>query len=361
MFSNETIFFALFVVFIIAILLVDLLLVGRKSHEVSIKEATIWSIIWVTLGLSFALFLSWKGHLVHGIENFADLQIVVNKYASHLTLFPDDFQRSLNIYDNNMALDYITGYLLEKSLSVDNLFVMMMILAAFSVRKINYKPILFWGILGAIILRSVFIFAGAALVKRFDWLLLIFGAFLIYSAIKMFFDKNENIQPQDHKLVKFFSKHFPIYPRYVSTNFFFRKNGKLMFTPLFLVLIFIEFSDLIFAFDSIPAIFSVTLDPYVVFFSNIFAILGLRALFFLLIKIVDKFHYLKIGVSILLLFIGVKLLFHTWMEKIGFENYHSLIFIVVILTVSVLLSVIFPKKENQPLLEAINKKDETTE
>jgi len=356
--SHETIFFILFIAFIIFVLLIDLLLVGRKSHEVSTKEAAIWSIIWVTLGLSFTFFLSWKGHLVHGIENFDDLQSVVNKYASHLVLFPDNYAKSINVYNNHMAIDYITGYLLEKSLSVDNLFVMMMILTAFSVRKISYKPILFWGILGAIILRSIFIFAGAALVKRFDWILLIFGAFLIYSAIKMFFDKEEKIEPQNHKLIKFFSKHFPIYPRYVSTKFFFRKDKRLMFTPLFLVLIFIEFSDLVFAFDSIPAIFSVTLDPYVVFFSNIFAILGLRALFFLLIKIVDKFHYLKIGVSILLLFIGVKLLLHSWLDKIGFENYYSLIFIVAVLLISVLLSLIFPKKEDIALKELINKKDE---
>lgn len=351
MISNEVIFFTVFVIFIVAVLLVDLLLVGRKEHEVTIKEATIWSVIWIALGLGFTLFLYWKGHLVHGVENFADLQQVVNKYAGHLELYPDDYERSRRVYDQHMALNYITGYLIEKSLSVDNLFVMMMILSAFSVRKVSYKPVLFWGILGAIVLRSGFIFAGAALVLKFHWLLYIFGVFLIYSAAKMIFKKEEKIEPQNHKLIKFLSRHFPIYPRYVGQRFFIRKDKKIYFTPLFLVLAFIEFSDLIFAFDSIPAIFAVTLDPYVVFFSNIFAILGLRALFFLLAKIVDKFHLLRYGVALLLLFIGLKLLLHKWLEHLGFENYHSLIFIVSILTLSVVLSLVFPPKKQLTIEE----------
>jgi tellurite resistance protein TerC len=213
------------------------------------------------------------------------------------------------------------------------------------VRKEHYKPVLFWGILGAIILRSVFIFVGAALIHQFSWLLLVFGGFLVYSGIKMYVDRNKDeiVEPQNHKLVKFLSNRFLVYPRYVSSRFFLRKNKKFYITPLFIVLVLIEFSDLIFAFDSIPAIFAVTIDPYIVFFSNIFAILGLRALFFLLIKVVDKFWLLKPGVSILLIFIGFKLLFHHWLDFIGFKTVHSLMFISFVLVFSIVLSLLFPR------------------
>jgi tellurite resistance protein TerC len=349
MHQSEIIFFSVFVLSIIAFLLIDLLLIGKKVHIVSAKEAAIWSVVWISMAIAFGFFLKYHGELVHGIRNYQDLEIVTKNYAENLKLVPGNYEESLRIFRNHQFLTYITGYLIEKTLSVDNLFVMMMILAGFGVRKQHYKPVLFWGILGAIILRSIFIFAGAALIREFQWLLLIFGGFLIYSGIKMYVDRNKDeiIEPQNHKLVKFLSKHFLVFPRYVSRRFFLRRNKKFYITPLFIVLVLIEFSDLVFAFDSIPAIFAVTIDPYIVFFSNIFAILGLRALFFLLIKVVDKFWLLKPGVSILLIFIGFKLLFGHWLEYVGFKTVHSLMFISFVLVFSILLSLIFPKEKEK--------------
>jgi tellurite resistance protein TerC len=345
--SGEILFFIVFVVFIIVVLLLDLLLVGRKSHEVSVKEAAIWSCIWIALALGFAVFLNYNAEFVHGIESFEDLKIIAQKYVPFLTLDETSFENSLNLYRRNSAINFLSGYLIEKSLSVDNLFVMMAILTAFSVKKKDYKPVLFWGIIGAIVMRCVFIFAGAALIYRFEWLLYIFGIYLIYVGIKMYIQRNTEtkIEPQHHPVVKFLSKRFKVFPRYVSHRFFIRKNGLAYITPLFIVLIIIEFTDLVFALDSIPAIFSVTRDPYIVFFSNIFAILGLRSLFFLLIKVVEKFYLLKIGVAILLVYVGVKLMLHEWLVHLGFKPVYSLYIILFVLTASILLSVIFPRKQ----------------
>jgi tellurite resistance protein TerC len=229
---------------------------------------------------------------------------------------------------------------------VDNLFVMMAILSAFSVSKKAYKKVLFWGILGAIVLRFVFIFVGAALIIKFEWLLYIFGAYLIYAGGKMFLHRNKEvrIQPQDHPMVKFLSKRFKVFPRYVGERFFIRKKGGLYLTPLFIVVLLIEGSDLVFAMDSIPAVFAITLDPYIVFFSNVFAILGLRSLFFLLVHVVDRFYLLKVGVSLLLLFVGVKLLAHEGLFHLGYKPVYSLYIITAILFLSITLSMLFPKK-----------------
>lgn len=354
--STEVIFFVSFIVFISAILLLDMLVIDRKAHVVSLKEASIWTFVWITLALAFSVFLWFHGDMVHGIKNFADLQDVVNRYASHIKLDADDFEVGLQAYRSNMTISYITGYLIEKTLSVDNLFVMMMIFTSFSVKNTEYQRVLNWGIFGAIVLRFVFIFIGAAAIKRFDWILLIFGAFLVYSAIKMIFKKEEEkIDVDKHPAVKFLSKHFRVLPHFSGDNFFVHAvktdnelkvvskshNSKLYITPLFVALVVIEFCDLIFAFDSIPAVFAVSLDPYVVFFSNIFAILGLRAMFFLLAAVVDKFRFLKHGVCLLLLFIGVKLLVRNFIE---INNIASLIFIIAVLTVSIGLSVIIKPK-----------------
>jgi tellurite resistance protein TerC len=201
--------------------------------------------------------------------------------------------------------------------------------------------------MGAIVMRCIFIFAGAALIYRFEWVLYIFGIYLIYVGAKMYIQRNREtkIEPQNHPVVKFLSRHFKVFPRYVNDRFFIRKNGILFITPLFIVLMLIEFTDLVFALDSIPAIFSITRDPYIVFFSNIFAILGLRSLFFLLIEVVEKFYLLKIGVSILLVYVGFKLILHEWLVHIGFKPVYSLYIILFVLAGSILLSVIFPKKQ----------------
>ncbi|MCF8381031.1 MAG: TerC/Alx family metal homeostasis membrane protein [Bacteroidales bacterium] len=344
--STEIIFFSAFIVFIVFVLLLDLLFIGRKSHEVSVREAAIWSAIWIILALSFSLFLRFFGEIVHGIENFEDLKIITQKYAPFLTLDDSSYENSLDLYRKNSAINFLSGYLIEKSLSVDNLFVMMAILTGFSVKKTDYKRVLFWGIMGAIVMRFIFIFAGAALIYKFEWLLYIFGLYLVYVGIKMYIQRNADtkIEPQNHPLVKYLSKRFRLYPRYVSDRFFIKKEGLIYITPLFIVLIIIEFTDLIFALDSIPAIFSVTRDPFIVFFSNIFAILGLRALFFLLVKVVEKFYLLKIGVSVLLVYVGLKLLLHEYLVHIGFKSSYSLYIILVVLSGSIILSIVFPKK-----------------
>jgi tellurite resistance protein TerC len=345
--SYEILFMASFITFVIAVLVLDLKIIGRNSHEVSLREASIWSVVWIVLALLFAVFLRYHGEKVHGIQNFDDLRRVVDKFSPYLKLTGSDFETNVIIFRKNMTINYLTGYVIEETLSVDNLFVMLMVLTAFSVKKTSYKPVLFWGILGAIILRFVFIFAGSALIQKFEWILLVFGVYLIYAGLDMFLKRNkdEKIEPQNHPLVKFLSKHFKVFPRYVGKRLFIRKSGILYITPLFVVLLFIEFTDLIFATDSIPAIFSITRDPYIVFFSNIFAILGLRSMFFLLVHAVKLFHFLKIGISLLLVYVGVKLLLGNWLEKIEFKSVYSLYIILAILSGSILLSLIFKKEE----------------
>jgi tellurite resistance protein TerC len=344
----ESLYLIGFIAIILIVLFSDLLLVGRNTHVLSFKESVLWTSLWVALAIGFYIFILHFGERLHGITDMASLTIVQQRYAPALHLENLDLASALQIYRQNIATEYITGYFLEYTLSIDNVFVIMMILASFSVPVENYKKVLFWGILGAIILRFLFIFIGSALIQRFEWILLIFGAFLIYSGVKMFLERNkeESIEVHDHFIVRNVSKIFKVHKTFEKDKFFLRNNRVLLITPLFIVLILIEFTDLIFAFDSIPAIFSVTKDPYIVFFSNIFAIIGLRSLFFLLIKVVDYFHFLKVGVSFLLVFIGFKLLFHSYLDKIGFENTYSLFIILLTLFLSIIASVIFPQKKS---------------
>lgn len=325
-----------------------MLVIDRKAHVVSIKEAGTWTAIWIGLALLFSVFLWFHGDMVHGIENMQDLQAVAARYAAHLKLDASDFEASLQQYRHYMTISYISGYLIEKTLSVDNLFVMMMIFTSFGVGKNEYQHVLNWGILGAIVLRFIFIFLGAAIISRFDWILLVFGALLIYSGIKMYVNRNkkEEINVEKHPLVKFLTKTGRMYPKFMGDKFFVREASKWLLTPLFVTVLVIEFSDLIFAFDSIPAVFSVSLDPYVVFFSNIFAILGLRAMFFLLAAIADKFRYLKTGVCVLLVFIGVKMLIHKYFE---IDAIASLLFIIAVLIISIGASLIIPQKKDSPV------------
>jgi len=238
---------------------------------------------------------------------------------------------------------------MEYALSVDNIFVMVLIFSAFGVDERYYHRVLFWGIIGAVLMRFLFIFLGSTLINEFGWILYIFGAFLVYTGIGMFLsrDEEEKIDTENHKVVRFASKYFSVYPEYAGNKFFIKVDGKKMVTPLFIVLLIVEFTDLIFAVDSIPAIFAVTKDPYIVFFSNIFAILGLRSMFFLLVNVIHKFHYLKVGLAFLLVFIGVKMLAHHWLSAWGFTTMHSLFVILFILTTSVVASLLFPKKLNK--------------
>jgi tellurite resistance protein TerC len=338
-------FFLLFLAVIVGILMLDLLVLGRKSHEVSLREAAIWTGIWVTLAFLFALFLRFFGEFVHGIETLEDLHLVLHKFYPYLPADQLQFEEGLIMLRKDLTINFISGYLIEESLSIDNLFVILAILRTFSVRKADYKHVLLWGILGAIILRFIFIFAGAALIIRFEWLLYIFGAYLLFVGVKMFLERNREvrIQSQDHPVVKFLSRRFRVFPRYVKGRFLIRKDAALYLTPLFIVLMMIEFSDLVFAMDSIPAIFGITRDPYIVFFSNIFAILGLRSMFFLLVKIVERFYLIKVGVSLLLVFVGLKLIAHEWLVHINFKPVYSLFIISGILAISIVGSILFPR------------------
>ena len=329
-------------------LAIDLGLFNKKDHEVSFKEAAIMSSIWVAFALAFYVILRLWGDQLHDIQDFAHLQEVTSKHFHNIRLIPENFAASIDIYKKNLALEYITGYVIEYALSVDNIFVMVLIFTSFGVPPKFYHRVLVWGIIGAVVMRFLFIFLGASLINRFEWILYLFGVFLVYTGINMFITRNEEeeIDPENHKVVRFASKYFSVYPQFVGHNFFHKENGKKFITPLLLVLLVIEFTDLIFAVDSIPAIFAVTKDPYLVFFSNIFAILGLRSMFFLLVNIIHKFHYLKVGLAFLLVFIGVKMLAHHWLEMIGFTTAHSLYVIIGILAVSVIASLLFPKKVN---------------
>jgi len=343
---DNTLFFAAFLLSIIGILIFDLVFVGKDKHVISLKESALWTSVWVALAAGFYFVIMHIGEQIHSIDSLASLIAYKNKYAPHL-IVTDNLAESLAIYRKSIATDYITGYLLEYTLSIDNIFVIMMILKSFSVAPKNYKQVLFWGILGAIVLRCFFIFTGSALIQKFEWMLLVFGGFLIFTGIKMFLDrdKDEKIDVHEHWLVRFLSGHFRITPTFEKHHFFVRKNHKIFMTPLFVVLVLIEFTDVIFAFDSIPAIFSITRDPYIVFFSNIFAIIGLRSLFFLLIKIIEYFHYIKIGVAFLLGFVGIKLICHEFLVEIGFKNIYSLYIILFTILVSIAASFLFPKKE----------------
>lgn len=305
-----------FIAFIIMLLCLDLGVFHRKSHEVKIKEALIWSAVWI----SFALIFNYGIYYFLGKEK---------------------------------ALEFLTGYLIEKSLSIDNLFVFIMLFTFFDVKPIYQHKVLFWGILGALILRAIFIFAGVALISKFHWIIYIFGGFLVYTGIKMLFHNDEKIEPDKNPLVKLFKKFFPVTENMHGGNFFVKINAKTYATPLFVVLLVVEFTDLIFAVDSIPAILAVSNDTFIIFTSNVFAILGLRALYFALAGITKYFHYLKFGLSAILVFVGVK------MVIVGFYKIpivYSLFTILGILIISILLSLVFPKKTEERHLKCGDEK-----
>ena len=240
------------------------------------------------------------------------------------------------------ALEFTTGYLIEYSLSVDNLFLFLLIFSYFKVPHQYEHKVLFWGIIGAVVFRILFIVLGVALISKFQWVMYVFGAFLVFTGIKMAFHKGEEIHPENNPIVKLFQKFIPMVHHYEGGKFLWKKAGKTYATPLLLALVFIELNDVIFAIDSIPAIFSITLDPFIVYSSNIFAILGLRSLYFALSGLMQVFHYLHYGLSVILAFIGTKMLIH--------DFYHmpvviALGFIIVVLAFSVIASILWPKKE----------------
>ena len=260
-----------FIAFVLALLALDLGVFHRKAHAVTVKEAAIWSVVWVGLALSFnALVLHWFGP-----------------------------QR---------GLEFLTGYLIEKALAVDNIFVFYAIFAYFAVPAVYQHRVLFWGVLGALVMRAIFIFAGAALLAKFHWVIYVFGGILVYSAIKLFTMPEDGIHPESNPAYRLLRRFIPAVSEYHGARFTIVQGGKRYATPLLIVLVLIEWTDLVFAVDSIPAIFAVTNDPFIVFTSNIFAILGLRSLFFLLQGVIGRFHLLKPALAAVLLFVGGKML-----------------------------------------------------
>ncbi len=342
---TESLFFILFLAFIIGMLALDLGVFDRESHEVKFREAMIWTMVWVGLAGCFYLLILQRGELIHGISSIAEIKQKVVQYHHPVVIGSLSLPETLSVYRQNLALEFLSGYLVEYMLSVDNVFVIILIFISFRVQKKYYKRVLFWGILGAIIMRFLFIFLSSALIQRFEYLLYFFGIFLAYTGIKMFIERNkeEKIETAHHPVIRFASKYLPVYPNFFRGHFWFRNRkdrGRLYVTPLFMVLLVIEFSDVIFAVDSVPAIFSVTRDPFIVFFSNIFAILGLRSLFFVVAHIISLLRFLKHGLAVLLTFIGFKMLLPIF--ALHLETKYSLLIIIGILTVSVVASVCWP-------------------
>jgi tellurite resistance protein TerC len=296
--DTPIIFWILFNAFVLLMLALDLGVFHRKTHEVSIKEALTWTLIWVSLALVFnTIIFYWRGR--------------------------------------QQALEFFTGYLVEKALSIDNIFVFIMIFTYFQIPFKYQHKVLFWGILGALLMRVLFIFAGVALIEKFHFTIYIFGALLIYTGYKMFYHNNVKIEPDKNPLIRFIKKFMPVTPHLHEDNFLIKLDGKRYATPLFLVLILIETTDLIFAVDSIPAILAITQDQFIVYTSNVFAILGLRSLYFALAGVVHRFWLLSFGLAIVLVFVGIKMLLID-LYKIPIE--WSLIFIATIITGSIFLS-----------------------
>lgn len=293
--------FSLFILFMLSL---DLGLFNRRAHAIKYREAAIWSGIWITLAMVFA-----------GIVFY--------------------YQGS------SRGLEFVTGYLIELSLSVDNLFVFLLIFSYFKVPSKYQHRVLFWGVLGALVMRLTMIFIGATLINRFHWIIYIFGAFLVYTGIKMFTQENNDFQPEDNALVRFVTRVLPMTRTYEEKKFFTRIDGRLTGTLLLLVLVIVEVADLVFAVDSIPAIFAITTNAFIVYTSNVFAILGLRSMYFLLAGVVEKFHYLKIGLAIVLTFIGAKMLIVA--VHINIPIWISLVFVAVVLLSSVVASLVWAK------------------
>jgi len=338
--TNEIIFFASFLIFIIILLVTDLGLFQKKSHALSFKEAVGWTILWVGISVAFYYLIRSHGNWIHGTDTLEKLQYRINTYNHPINIHGLTLQEALKLYNHNLSLEYLTGYLIEYSLSVDNVFIIVMIFLSFRIRPVYYKRVLFWGILGAIVMRFIFIFAASALIQRFSWFFYIFGGMLVIIGVKMayeflFTEKEERIDTEHHPVVRFVSRFFRVTHEDMGHKFWIRQKKKLYITPLFIVLLVIEFTDVLFAIDSVPAVFSVTQDPYIVFFSNIFAILGLRSLFFLVMNVMNRFHYLKMGLAVLLTFVGLKMLGHEYFKP---DTKISLYIIASIIAISIIAS-----------------------
>ncbi len=307
--QTETILFGVFALIIAVFMVIDLGVFNKTARKITTKSALYQSIFWVFVSTIF-------GYLVY-------------------------------VYDEgglDASVEYFSAYLTEYALSVDNIFVILLILKYFTVKEEYYHKVLFWGILGAVFFRGIFIFVGAYLIFKFHWILYVFGVFLIYSGIKIYFeDSDEKIDPEKNPILRLCRKYLPITKDEMGGKFVALVTGKLMFTPLFLVVILVETTDLIFAVDSIPAAFAITTNEFLVYTSNIFAVMGLRAMFFLLAGIIDKFYLLQKGLSIILFFIGAKMLLEIF--EIRLDPVLSFTVIIATLTLSIIFSVVIPRKE----------------
>jgi tellurite resistance protein TerC len=301
----HTWFWIAFNAVILLLLFLDLTVVSRKHRQVPFKQALLMSAFWIGLALAFAVFVhQWFGA--------------------------------------TKSLEFITGYLLEEALSVDNLFVFILLFAYFKVPPEEEKAVLFWGIIGALIMRGIFIVAGVALVQRFHWILYVFGVFLIWTGFQLMRGGDEEKDPSRNIVLKFCRRFLPLTDSYEGKSFFVRREGRILATPLFVVLLVVETTDILFATDSIPAILAITRDPFIVYTSNVFAILGLRSMYFALAGMMKLFHYLNYGLSVVLMFIGAKMLLP---EKYHVPTWAALVVVAGVLALSVLASVLFPKRE----------------
>lgn len=308
-------FYGGFLIFVLFMLAIDLGVFNRKAHVVSFKEAATWSAVWVALALIFAVIFYFY---------------TTSKFGPEV--------------GQTKALEFLTGYVIEYSLSIDNIFVFVMVFAYFAIPPKYKHRVLFYGILGALFFRAVFIAMGSALMQ-FHWVIYLFGGFLIITGIKMFFAHKEEIEPEKNLLIRVFRRFMPVSPTLDGKNFISKIDGKWHATPLLIALLFLEATDIIFAVDSVPAIFAITSEPMIVFTSNIFAILGLRSMYFMLAGVIDKFYLLKFGLAVVLVFVGLKMV---WLnDAFGgkFPISYSLGFIILVIAISVILSLIFARTE----------------
>jgi tellurite resistance protein TerC len=314
---SNWLFWILFNLFVFALLALDLGVFHRQKHVVGFREAMGWTLVWISLAAGFAVLIYFFGHTMVGGRPRPN---------------------------SELSLEFIAGYLIEQSLSVDNLFIFLLIFRYFQVPRHFQHKVLFWGILGALIMRAIFIVAGITLLNRFHWVIYIFGAILIYSGFKLFRQKDAEINPESNLVLRGFRKLFPVTKDFEGSKFFVRRGLVRYATPLAVVLVVVETTDLLFATDSIPAVLAVTREPFIVYTSNVFAILGLRSLYFALAGMIDVFHFLHYGLSLILVFIGVKMLASGYLQiPIGV----ALGVVASVLLISVLLSLLFPKKKRK--------------
>lgn len=313
----------IFIAFIILFLALDLGVFNRNPHVIKTKEAAIWTTIWVTIALSFSGIIYW--------------------------LFSDGLiENPTNLSPNTAVLKYITGYLIELSLSIDNVFVIAVIFSSFSIPQKYQHEVLFWGILGAIVFRALMIFFGVALINKFDWIIYVFGAFLLITAFRMLLHKESEFDPKKSKMFRFMKKLFPVSYKMEGDKFFIKRMGVRAATPLFVALIIIELTDILFALDSIPAILAITADPFIVFSSNILAILGLRSMYFLISRMLTKFRFINYSLVVILAFVGVKMILS---HNIEIPEWLSLSVIGVSLTGGIIASILIPDPNPQSIDE----------